>query len=303
MKVIAVVVLVLAACEVGVRVFEKRLSVDVNAPAISKRLVEGEGQHVLVFGNSLVRDGVNPILLEEELKAQGAGPLHVERAFLMNTVVNDWYYAFKHHFVDVGRLPDTLILCFANHHLQDYTIQRPLVARYYSGARDLPQIFRDDVQDFDGRIEFLLSAWSASYAHRTNVQRRVLDGVIPRYRESAVRINEYLNEAERQQGGSHQPTYRRLERLVEMAQSHGVRVMLVAMPVKSSYNIAPEIKSFAETAGITFIDSRSVEGLNAENFNDEMHMNTQAANIYSRFLARQLAGYLKQSSPAQANGE
>lgn len=285
--------IVLVACEMIVRVFEKRLSVDAKMPELSKRLAEGQGRLVLVLGNSLVRDGVDPNILEAEMRAQGVGPVHIERAYMMNTIVNDWYYAFKHHFVDAGRLPGVLVICFSNNHLDDALIQRPLVARYYSGPRDIPQIFSEDVKDFDGRVEFLLSAWSASFTHRTNVERRALDTVIPHYRESATRINNALIDEAIKRAHDYQPTYRRLEQFIRMAENHGVRVVLVAMPVESPYEINPQIKRVVETTGASFIDSRSTEGLSKESFVDGMHMNRDGAAIYSQALARQLAGYLK----------
>lgn len=283
----------LAACEAGVRFFERRLSVDAKIPALSNKMVESEGRLVLVLGNSLVRDGVNTDILEAEMKAQGVGSIHLERVYLMNTIVNDWYYAFKHHFVDTGRLPGVLVLCFSNNHLEDGSIQRPLVARYYSGPRDIPEIFSKDVKDFDGRIDFLLSAYSASFTHRTNVERRALDTVIPHYRETATRINSALTGEARERSPDHQPTYRRLEQLIRMAQDHGVRVVLVAMPVESPYEINSQLRRAAETAGAAFIDSRAAEGLSKESYVDGMHMTGDGAAIYSRSLARQLADYFK----------
>lgn len=295
-KVIGMVLVVMAVCELGVRVFEKRLAFDAKIPALSKRLAEAQGQRVLVFGNSLVRDNVNSDILEAEMKAQGVGPIHIERIYLMNTIINDWYYAFKHHFVDTGRLPDVLVVCFSNNHFQDSSIQRSLVARYHSSARDLPQIFSEDVRDFDGRLEFLLSGYSASFTHRTGVERRVLDLTIPHYRESAQRINRALTAAAHNRRGDFQPTYHRLEHLIHLAENHGVRVIVVAVPVESPYPIDQRIINTLETAGVTFIDSRVVEGLSKESYTDGMHMNIDGAAHYSRFLARQLAEHLKRKS-------
>lgn len=290
------VLAVMAVCELGVRVFEKRLAVDAKTPALSKRLAEAEGQRVLVLGNSLVRDNVNADILEAELKAQGVRPIHIERIYLMNTIINDWYYAFKHHFVDTGQLPDVLVVCFSNNHLQDSSIQRSLVARYHSSARDIPQIFSEDVRDFDGRVEFMLSAGLASFTHRTSVERRVLDATIPHYREGAMRINRALTIAANKRRRDFQPTYRRLEQLIHLAVSHGVRVILVAVPVESPYPIDSQIMNTVETAGVTFIDSRTVEGLSKESYVDGMHMNSDGCALYSRFLARRLADHLKRTT-------
>jgi hypothetical protein len=288
------VLLVLAACELGVRVFERRLSVDAKIPSQTNRLTEGEGQSVLVLGNSLVRDGVNVDILRDEIRAQGVGAMRIERIYLMNTIINDWHYAFKHHFVDTGRLPGALVVCFSNNHLEDASIQRPLIARYHSSLRDIPQIFANDVPDFDGRVDFLLSAGSASFTHRTNVERRILDTLIPHYRESATRINNALTDEARKRARDYHPTYRRLEEFIQMAQQHGVRVILVAMPVESPYEINPQVNRTAETLGVTLIDSRMTEGLSKESFVDGMHMNPGGAAVYSRSLARRLANYLKE---------
>lgn len=290
-NVVLMVVLVLAVCELGVRVFERRSSVHLTAPAISKQLAAGTGQRVLVFGNSLVKDNVKTDVLNEEMSAQGITPVHIERIYLMNTRINDWYYAFKHHFIDTGRAPNVLVLCFSNDHLEDSPIQRSLVARYHSSARDIPEIFSDDVPDFDGRVEFLLSAWSASFTYRSNVQRRALDWIVPHYHGSLTRINSALKEEVGKQQVNYQPTYRRLDKLLRMAASKGVRVILVAMPVQSPYPLDSPIKRTSEAAGAVFIDTRTVEGLSEDSYIDEMHMNEHGATRYSRFLARQLVEY------------
>jgi hypothetical protein len=292
-KVVLMVVLVLAVCELGIRAIEKRLSVDLRTPAISRKLAEGEGQRVLVLGNSLVRDNVNTDVLEEELRAQGVGPIHIERVYLLNTIINDWYYAFKHHFVDTGRTPDVLVLCFSHGHLEDSTLQRSVVARYYSGARDLPEIFSEDVKSFDGRVEFLLSAWSASFTYRTNVQRRILDSMVPHYRESVVRINNTLRDETIKHTVYPEPTYVRFGKLLRLAASKGVRVIVVAVPLQSYYPLNPGVRSTSEAAGVILIDTRTVEGLSKDSFIDGMHLNPDGATLYSRFLAHRLAGYLK----------
>ncbi|HEX8652847.1 MAG TPA: hypothetical protein VF708_18670 [Pyrinomonadaceae bacterium] len=299
LKVLLLVVSALAVCELVVRVFERRLTVDVKAPAISKRLSEAEGQRVLVLGNSLVRDNVNTDILETEMRAQGVRSIHIEKVYLMNTIVNDWYYAFKHHFVDAGRLPDVLVICFSYNHLEDATIHRPLIARYYSSLRDIPQIFSEDIPDFNGRVEFLLSRWLASFTHRTDVERRILDTLIPYYRESVTRINDALTDEANKRRGVYQPGYRRFAQLLRMAQNRGVRVIVVAVPVANQYPINPQIKSTLEANVVTFVDTRKVEGLGKTSFVDGMHMNGDGANVYSRALAHHLVDYLRPPSTTE----
>lgn len=295
LKVLCVVALLLAVCELGVRRLEKLTSRDLKVPTIAWRLAEGEGVRVLVLGNSLVREGLRLHLFRQELSEQSVENVRVEFVSSVNTLVGDWYYVFKHHFVDAKLRPDVLVVCFALNHLQDAPIQRTLIARYHSGATDIPQIFVDDVRDFDNRVGFLLSAVFASYANRSNVTRRFLRAFVPHYTESAQRINKALLAGPRAHREEVQPTYQRLEKLIRMAESHGVRVILVAMPVGSSYEIDARVESLAKDAGTLFIDTRVVPGLGDDGYIDGMHMNNSGAAIYSRFLAHQLAQYLKTS--------
>jgi hypothetical protein len=88
-------------------------------------------------------------------------------------------------------------------------------------------------------------------------------------------------------------TYVRLGKLLRLAASKGVRVIIVAVPLESSYPLSPGLRSTSEAAGVAFIDTRTVEGLSKDSFIDGMHLKPDGATLYSRFLAHQLAGYLK----------
>ncbi len=303
-KVVCLVLLVLAGCEVVMRSREQSLSVDLKhireIPAISQELVEGDGTKVLFLGNSLTRNGVDTAVLKKELLGKGVGPVRIERVFPDATNIKDWRYVFKHDFVDTGRLPDFLIICFATAHLQDdQYLQINQLARYFSSPRDIPQIFSEDVRDFDSQVEFILSALSASFTNRTRVRTRVLDALIPHYRESAQHINDSLKAAADKRRDHAQPTYQRLEQLMALARANGVRIVFVAMPQEKPYTLDPRLKKTVEDAGMTLVDCRAVEGLDQKSYLDEAHLNSAGANIFSRFLADQLALHFQSASASQ----
>ena len=294
-KVICLVLFVLLGYEFIIRTQEGALSLDIKhirqIPAISSSLVRGEGLRVLFLGNSLTRNGVDAAVLEKELRAQGVGPLHIERVFPDETTIGDWYYLFKDKFVDAGHLPNVLIVSFAETHLQDNQAIKPdRLARYFTSADDIPEIFANDVRDFDSRSDFLLSDLSSSFANRTRVRTRLLDLLIPYYRDSAPRLNQTLQTTKSEKAESVQHTYHRLERLMAMAQKHGVRIIFVAMPQRENfYPIDPRLRNTIETAGMDFLDCRAVEGLGRESYIDSMHLNSIGGAIYSHYLAQQLA--------------
>jgi hypothetical protein len=229
------------------------------------------------------------------MQAHRPGPLSVGRVFPDATALPDWYYAFKHYFVDTNRLPDVLIVCFAAKDLQDELPPVPArLAHNYTSAKDIPELFSQDLRDFDNRADFLLADLSSSYANRMRVQTRVLDELIPNYRESAQRMNRAQKSVKNRAGGDNKaaapaPTYQRLERLMDLARKHNVRVIFVAMPLREEYALDPQIERTVEAAGMSFFDFRFVDGINEVSFFDEMHLTTGGAKVYSQFLARQLA--------------
>lgn len=86
-----------------------------------------------------------------------------------------------------------------------------------------------------------------------------------------------------------QKSYGRLSRFLAMVKERGVRVIVVAMPQPVVYSLDPEIKLVVETAGMSFLDCRNVDGISPASFADEMHLATSGAVVNSRFLGRALA--------------
>lgn len=299
----AVVLLVLAGSEVILRFSEPSLSLDVKhiqqIPEISQTLLAGKGERILFLGNSQVRAGIDPNIIEQELKARGVAPVHIERVFPDSTSLPDWDRAFKHHFIRMARLPEVLVLCFSDIALQDNNAVDPTrLGHYYSSPGEIPEILEQDLHEFDSRAEFVLASLSFSFANRMRVRTRALDLIVPGYRDTAQRINRQLKRSDA--GTMTQNSYHRLSRFLTLAKEQGVRVIVVAMPQPINYSLDPQVKLAVERSGMDFLDCRKVDGINAASFADEMHLATSGAAIYSRFLGRELAGSIGKST-AHAN--
>ncbi|HEX8773143.1 MAG TPA: hypothetical protein VF735_06020 [Pyrinomonadaceae bacterium] len=299
LRVVAVVLLVLLGGEVVVRLSERSLSLDVThirqIPEISRKMTESPGTKVLFISNSMIRYGVDPGIFEREMEAHRLGPLSVGRVFPDATALPDWYYAFKHYFVDANRLPDVLIVCFAAKDLHDDVPPVPArLAHNYTSASDIPELFSQDLLDFDNRADFMLADLSSAYANRMRVRTRVLDDLIPNYRESAQVMNRTQKAMKKSADAgdataSSAPGYQRLQRLISLARNHNVRVIFVAMPLREEYALDPQLQRVIEAEGMSFFDFREVDGINQVSFVDEMHLTPGGASVYSEFLARQLA--------------
>jgi hypothetical protein len=293
LKVVAFVLLVLAGSEVLLRFSEPLLSLDVKhiqqIPAISQSLAAGKGERILFLGNSQVRAGIDPNVIEQELKARGVGPVHIERVFPDATTLPDWDRAFRHYFISTARLPEVLVLCFSDIALQDTNAVDPTrLGHYYSSPGEVPEILEQDLREFDSRAEFVLASLSFSFANRMRVRTRALDLLVPGYRDSAQRINRDLKRSH--SGTIARNSYNRLARFLALAAAQGVRVIVVAMPQPVAYSLDPQIKLTVEGAGMNLLDCRSVDGISTASFADEIHLASGGAAVYSRFLGRELAG-------------
>lgn len=297
LKVIGLVVIVLFVSEIALRLGESSLSRDVKhiqqIPAISEKIAKADGTRILFLGNSQVRTNLDPAIISQELTAHGQGEIYIERVYPDATGLGEWYYTFRHYFVDNGNLPNLLVICFADIDLEDERGLDPsLLAHYYSSAKEVPEIFHEDIRDFDGRTEFLLSGISSSFANRTRVRTRLLNSLIPGYQDTAQRLNREMKAAQKPLQKK-KPNYHRLQRLLVIARNNGVRLVIVAMPQANDYSLDPQVPQIIQSEGGIFIDCRQVEGLNRSSFVDEMHLNSDGATIYSHYLARQLAARIR----------
>ena len=294
LKVISFVLVVLVGCEIVVRLIEQSFSFNIrhirSISSLADRIKQQPGVSVLFMGNSLISYGLDSIILRDEMRAKGVGPLYFERVAPDASSIREWRYAFKHFFLDREHIPDILVVSFAAGHLEDQQKIRPSdLAAFYTSLHDIPRIFAEDIRSFGDRAEFLLASFFRLFAYREAISKRLLDIVVPNYRSTLIQINAKLRT-----DFSHErvPTYRTLERFSSDCLGRGVRLILVAMPLQYPYQLDPHLLGKIRELGLTFLDVRHVEGLTASRFVDQMHMDHAGAVLYTRTLAGLLADSL-----------
>lgn len=300
-RVPAFVLAALLLVEVGVRAVEERLSIDVRhinrMDEIVTALVAAPGPSVLFVGNSLTREGVDLELMRAGLAANGAGEWNVAAVYPDDTAVLDWLYLYDRYVVENDAVPDVVVVGFGIWHLEDRPISRAQayrLGRHFASDRMLGQLLGTDLTTLTDRMNVLLARYSAAFANRERVSRRVL-ALLPGYEESAQRVNDLLREPEEAQASA--PTYGRLERFVREVVGSGAELVLAAMPTRAGYDLDPELVRVAEAAGARVLDLRDVPGLTAAMFADPLHLDDGGAELFSRHAAQELAPLL---SPAAA---
>lgn len=301
LKAIGVALLLFLAVEAGIRWFEPNLSVDVShirdIPSIVTELTDAKGETLLFLGNSMTRRGVNVKVLTPDLKAQGVDTnnLTIELIHPDSSGILYWNYLYDYYFKDPRNLPDTLVVSFGKNHLADdtYDYEHVLrIAHQFTAWRDVPRAFQRDFISISERGDFLLAKVFASFTHRERVRVRLLDELIPYYRSTIRLLNEQQS-SNVNSAASPKFTYDDLQRFLSNIDTSKTKVIFIAMPMREAYHLDPQTGKVVRQNGATFIDLRSVAGLEPADFRDPLHLIPEGSIIYSHALASRLAPLLR----------
>jgi len=292
-RVILMVAVGLLLGEAGMRMIQDHLSIDVghlrSFRSKSDELTSAaEHPQVLFLGNSMTRHGITPDIFEEEFAAcTGVHPATI-KINPDNTALADWFYAYRNYFYKLEHAPDVLVLGFEGGHLRDKPTLHPgRLAQYYCQPDDWPELCRYDLKTFEERMSYLVCSVSAMCSNRDRLQRRVLDTLIPGYRDGSQQLNQRQTRLAEQKLPA--PTYHRLQEFLDMIHSQHVTLVLAAMPIATPYELDPELLQVIAQNRVQLLDCRNLPGIVPEMFPDGVHMTADASLIYSRYLADQLS--------------
>ncbi len=293
-KVWAVVLTVLVTAEVLLRGLLPHLSQDIvhiqQIPQSIESLSNYQGTRVLFLGNSITRNGIDLQQFERQLK--GSRPTMVEAIYPDDTAIVEWLYAYIHFLELPEKKVDELIIGFAEDQLLDRpTIDVRRLAANYSDWSTMLTTFQQEDLSLGQQAEFVLARLWVSFANAERVQKRLLDYLIPYYRQTAGRINASLAMPANHKGNSvsHTPTYRRFQRLLGLLKDRNVNLIVLAFPVGEDYQLDPGLEHVLQTYKIPLTDVRSLPGIGPENFPDGYHMDHQAAQIMTTAVAKQVS--------------
>jgi len=279
--------------EIAMQAVQNRLSIDVGhlrsfRSQADELISAAEHPQVLFLGNSMTRHGIAPDVFEEEFSAcTGVHPA-VIKINPDNTALADWFYAYRNYFYKLEQAPDVVVLGFEGGHLRDRPTLHPgRLAQYYCQPDDWPELCRYDLKTFEERVSYRICSVSAMCSNRDRLQRRILDMLIPEYRDGSQQLNQRQTHLAEQKLPA--PTYHRLQEFLEMVHSQHVTLVLVAMPIAAPYELDPELMQVIAKNRVRLLDCRNLPGIVPEMFPDGVHMTTHASLIYSRYLADQLS--------------
>ncbi len=314
----------LIAVEVAFRLGGDRLSGDVahmqEMSQIAQDVDEASGLRILFVGNSLLGEGVDPGLLAELLGDSIARDVHVGVIRPDGSSPLEWSYLLDRYVFEAGRTPDLLVVPFGPGHLFDRRGREAVLrlAAHHVSNRDIPELLQRDLPGFENRAQFFIARLSRAFALRDRLQPRVLDVLIPDYRELAPMIlradggdqpgpADEASAAPSPEGnatpvvsGQRLLTLDQLARIADRAEAEGLPLMLLAMPQGRPWEMDPIVEGFMAGREPGLLDFRRELNLPAERFPDGQHMDAEGRERFTRMLSVRMLPTVRQVD-ARAN--
>jgi hypothetical protein len=277
-------------------------------PERAQALTESTGAVRLAFmGNSATDRGVDPRVVETALGARGV----TARADLFvadQSRIDTWRFMFERYFAAPGRRPDLVAVTFYENDLEDgNVVEIGRLAQFFTTVKDWPEVFAGSVHGLDDRASFVIASGWATYAASDRIRERVMEALVPGFREHSERVNQIIFRHESARAAPaaaapHAPSFQVLGRLLARASERGIPLVFVAYPSllnqgelqegQMPYELPPELLATLRAGGARLLDLRRVPGLRREHYADEVHLTEAGKPLYSQAFGAALATVL-----------
>lgn len=247
------------------------------------------GCKVLLVGNSLTRDGVEPSTMRAALERAGRDHPQVFPCRPSGTSAPTWDYALHRYFLRTGDLPDEIFIFTGPGHLNDAMEDTARLRNFFVHPDDLSRAWSWDVGSSEERLRFIFAQVSRLSGVEMTLKLQLFDRFIPRYTDMEQLTNRARWQHIRTVAAPHEASYRHLTLLLDELRDRHILTHVVVMPV--IYQAAPldpaAAKLIAEHA-VDLIDLSKIPELNASHFSDGYHLNRSGAHILSAHLADEI---------------
>ncbi len=260
-------------------------------PARARQLMAAPGPHIVFLGNSITERGIDAPLVARTLGVS-ADVFSADSSH-----INTWIWMMNAEFWKRQLSPELVILHFNRQSLEDgERLEIGRLAQFFTDREDWPELFEHETVTLSQRVAFVVSSAWATFAVRDRLKERIL-GLLPGY-AGYIQVENQVNAAVDRATSSKVAAPRSwttLRRFVARARENHTQVLIVAFPTRAGspgelpYDIPPQIPAEIEAAGMTFLDLRRMPSLDrARHYDDDLHLNSDGREIYTRFLIAEL---------------
>lgn len=259
-----------------------RISRQYNEAAKMRHAGPGEPPNVLMVGNSLLLHGVQM----DRLQALTSSRMHLYPIFLEATGYYDWLYALRRLFRQGARPQVVVVGVGVNYFLQN-GVRQDYAPMLFFDAQDTLAVASDLHLDRTATSNLLLSHSSTFWDTRNAIRMQVLNHVVPHLEDLFSLVNSVPAVPEGR--AFEEIVIPRLQRMRELCDAHGAKLILMVPPTLSSEGIVGQMASAAHMAGVEVLVPIDPAVLSAKFYQpDGMHLNREGAVLFTSALAKDL---------------
>lgn len=304
-KVLLIVALTISVCEAGSHFLVQHFE-DVQhrnqIPHLAQQLRSRPSPRVLFLGNSLTKMGIRLDSFEDHLGQHGLRVGGVCKIRPDDTTLRHWHYIFQRHFdgCDCSQSPDYVIITFVFDHLSDQVKSRfRRLAFNVQGRQQVFDVLRNDVDSLENGVYFLAAHFLESVYHQPSIKHGILKRVVPHYESETQRLNSVFRSYREAKSHGKEPnavkadSYEHLREFIALLRKNGCHAMFCLMPLPNEQSLDPRLVNVIDSHQMTFLDLRNLASQTKGHYPDGYHMDSEAADIYSRAVAVALSKHLK----------
>jgi hypothetical protein len=279
----------------------KRIARQYEQAVTVHRAGPGEPPCVLIVGNSLLLHGIQL----ERLKSLTSSSMQIYPVFLEATGYYDWLYGLRKMFRE-GARPDVVVVGVGVNYFLADSIRQDYAPMLFFDARDTPALASDLHMDRTATSNLWLAHLSTFWDTRSAIRTQVLNHFVPHLqdlflllspRPSIPQSREFVEIA-----------MPRLQRLRELCEAHGAKLILLVPPTLSAESAVSEMAYAAHTVGVDVSVPIDPAALSANFYQpDGMHLNRDGAVLFTSALAKDLPARVATqnalASRSQSGGE
>jgi len=244
----------------------------------------GEPASVLMVGNSLLLHGVQLNRLQELTSSR----MHIYPIFLEATGYYDWLYALHGLFLR-GARPQVVVLGVGVNYFLENGVRQDYAPMVFFNARDTLAVASDLRLDRTATSNLLLAHSSTFWDTRSAIRMQVLNHLVPHLEDLFSLVNQKPAVPEGREFA--EITIPRLQKLRELCDANGARLILLVPPTLDAGNAINKMAAAAQAAGVEVSVPVDPAALSAKYYQpDGMHLNKDGAVIFTSALAKDLPG-------------
>jgi hypothetical protein len=242
----------------------------------------GEPPSVLMVGNSLLLHGVEL----DRFQALTSSRLRVYPIFLEATGYYDWLYGLRRLFRQ-GAKPQVVVVGVGVNYFLENGVRQDYAPMLFFDVRDTFAVASDLHLDRTATSNLLLAHSSTFWDTRGAIRTQILGHVVPHVEDlfSLVSPRPAIPEGR----AFEEIAIPRLQRMHELCEVHGAKLILLVPPTLSSERAVNQMADAARTAGVDVSVPIDPAVLSAKFYQrDGMHLNSEGAVLFTSALAKDL---------------